>query len=175
MYCPKCATQNMDNARYCRSCGTDLDLVSKALTGQLQVQPPVEDRFPRRTRRGKIRDEDRPPSVEGAIQGLATGFAFILVSFAVLFYAPAGRIWWFWMLIPAFTMLGKGVAEYIKWKNQPVQLQGNQIRQPTVIAPPNPAPPLPPRPTSEMYTPPSATEGTTRHLDPAPQRAKDQS
>lgn len=31
MYCPKCATQNADDARFCRVCGTALEVVALAL------------------------------------------------------------------------------------------------------------------------------------------------
>ena len=43
MFCPKCATQNLDGASFCRGCGANISLVSQALTGQMtQPQPPVE-------------------------------------------------------------------------------------------------------------------------------------
>jgi len=167
----------MDNARFCRSCGTDLDLVSKALTGQLQVAPPDDDLYSKRGRRRKNRDEDKEPSVERAIQSLATGFGFILATLGVLFYFPGGVFWGYWLFIPAFTFLGKGVADYVRWKNTPLQnpQSVNQFNQPPVALPQNPVAAIPQRNTAEVYTPPSVTEQTTRHLDPAAQRLKDQS
>jgi zinc-ribbon domain len=38
MYCPQCATQNADNAKFCRACGTDLGAVASVLTSK--VPPP---------------------------------------------------------------------------------------------------------------------------------------
>jgi hypothetical protein len=35
VYCPNCATQIEETQKYCRSCGTDMGLVSHALKGQL--------------------------------------------------------------------------------------------------------------------------------------------
>ena len=35
MYCPNCAAQIEETQKYCRSCGTDVNLVSQALKGQL--------------------------------------------------------------------------------------------------------------------------------------------
>jgi hypothetical protein len=34
MYCPKCATQVVDNQRYCRNCGLKLDLIVDAVEGR---------------------------------------------------------------------------------------------------------------------------------------------
>ena len=34
MYCPGCATQNVDSVKFCRACGTNLEVVSLALRGQ---------------------------------------------------------------------------------------------------------------------------------------------
>ncbi len=39
MYCPKCGTNNIDNASFCRACGTNLSLVPQALTGHLPAPP----------------------------------------------------------------------------------------------------------------------------------------
>ncbi len=36
MFCPKCGIKNPENGKYCRSCGTDLNIVSKALRGEIQ-------------------------------------------------------------------------------------------------------------------------------------------
>jgi hypothetical protein len=40
MYCPGCAAQNPDSAKYCRICGVDLEVVAIALAGQNEA---VED------------------------------------------------------------------------------------------------------------------------------------
>ncbi len=33
MYCPKCAAQNLDDAKFCRACGANLETVALALSG----------------------------------------------------------------------------------------------------------------------------------------------
>jgi hypothetical protein len=35
MYCPRCAAQNLDDAKFCRGCGTSLETIALALSGHL--------------------------------------------------------------------------------------------------------------------------------------------
>ena len=160
MYCPTCATQNGDGTKFCRACGTNLSLVPQAITGRLPEAP-------RGRRHG--RDRDRTPSLASGITGIAMGVGFIMVAFA-LALSGSGQGWWFWMLIPAFSLLGKGVANIVTT----VQAQ-RAFPPPYSAGPPsiNTAG-LPPQPTYETLTaqpnfekvpPPSVTETTTRHLD----------
>jgi hypothetical protein len=88
------------------------------------------------------------------------GVGFMLVSFACFFFAPAGRIWWFWMLIPAFAMLGKGIAEIVTARYQPNLTQGvNQTLPPAANTEQL-------EPHEKVFFPPaSVTEQTTRQLD----------
>jgi hypothetical protein len=116
----------------------------------------------------RINRHKEPPRLDKAITNLFMGIAFLLVSFSVMLFAPAGRIWWYWMLIPAFTMLGGGVAEYVRYKQsrgEEVKLPGLQSRPSLQPQPPARVSALPTRNTSELVPPPSVTEGTTRHLD----------
>jgi hypothetical protein len=89
------------------------------------------------------------------------GIGFMLVAAAALFFAPAGQTWWFWLLIPAFAMLGKGIAEIVTVKYaSPAPISG--AAQTAMPAPR--AGELPP-PSDVLYPPPSVTEQTTRQLD----------
>ena len=38
MFCPRCATQNLDDAKFCRTCGTNLETVGLALAGKYPVE-----------------------------------------------------------------------------------------------------------------------------------------
>src|SRR5882762_3876555 len=40
MYCPKCATENIDSARFCRACRANLSLVPQALSGHVREETP---------------------------------------------------------------------------------------------------------------------------------------
>ena len=156
MFCPKCATQNLDGASFCRSCGANISLVPQALTGQI-VKPPAEEIVEGRRRRGK------EVTLEQSFKNIFMGVAFLLIAVALGFSRMGGG-WWFYMLIPASVLMATGVAHYIRMKEQqklPFQPGGMEQRtfQQTQQSS------LPSRQTGElMASPPSVTEGTTRHL-----------
>ena len=105
----------------------------------------------------------RESSLDHAFKKFFTGIAFLLISMALAF-SPMGRGWWFWMLIPAFSMIGTGVAQYIRLKEREKQ---SYLPQTTVQAsiPPRRVDTFPARNAGELVPPPpSVTEGTTRHL-----------
>jgi zinc-ribbon domain len=161
MFCPKCAAQNIDGASFCRVCGANISLVPRALSGQPVPAREDNSREARRLRkRGK-----RDASVEHSLKNVFLGVAWLLIAF-FLFFTGRGAWWWFWLLIPAFSSLGTGVAEYIRYRderNVPMPLPG--YAPPPMLAQPPAPPPLPARATGELVAPPpSVTEGTTRHL-----------
>ncbi len=155
MFCPKCAAQNVDGASFCRSCGANISLVPQALTGQL---PNAPNDFVERAFRGKRRKE---PSLDSGIRHLVMGIAFVVVSILIGKYSPGGWTWWYWMLIPASTLLGKGISEIararqIKTADPPAKPQISAGSRPSN---------MPSLRTGELRSPvPSVTEGTTRHL-----------
>jgi hypothetical protein len=157
MFCPKCATQNVEGASFCRSCGANVSLIPQALSGQLPTAPVNDalDRWSRRKRR-------REPSIDDGIRHLMMGIAFIIVSGLIGKYSPGGWTWWYWMLIPAAIFLSRGVSEIIRLRltrpvdpgiGNPQMTAGSRLDG------------LPAPRTSELRPPvPSVTEGTTRHL-----------
>ena len=158
MYCPKCATENVDSTKFCRSCGSNLSLVPQALTGRLP-EAPLSRRGRRRHRHS---EDDGPATLANGITKAFMGIAFMLVAACVLFFVPSGHIWWFWMLIPAFAMLGKGIAEIVTVKYAPpTPISGAS----QTAMPMSRTGELPP-PGEVLYPPPSVTEQTTRQLDP---------
>jgi hypothetical protein len=155
MFCPKCATQNVDGVSYCRSCGANISLIPQALTGQLATAEPSDDldRSSRRKRR-------REPSLEDGIRHLMMGVAFVIISLLISRYSEGGWRWWYWMLFPAAIFLARGVSEIIRTRQikpavpgQPEMIAGARVES---LAAPQ---------TKELMSPvPSVTEGTTRHL-----------
>jgi hypothetical protein len=171
MFCPKCGTENPETGKFCRSCGTDLGNVSEALSGNL-VKPKGSGLCDRR---------GRPLTWESAIGSFFMGLAFLAVA-VFLGVTGTGRGWWFWLLIPAFMMLGSGVAKYVQLKKaEKTQRPGfSDISQATLNTPrqnqglpPQPARFAPPVPESRYKTgdlvPPSVTDTTTRHLETNPE------
>lgn len=162
MFCPKCAAQNLEGASFCRVCGANISLIPHALSGQLPQAREDEDvELHGRARR---RHRRREPSLDNAFKNVFMGIAFLLVSMALAF-SRMGNGWWFWMLIPAFSMMGTGVAQYIRLKEREKQsFPSGTIRQPS-LQPPQQVDAFPTRATGELVPPPpSVTEGTTRHL-----------
>ena len=166
MFCPKCATPNADDARFCRSCGVDISLVPQAMTGALAERlAAVEETRDGRRRRRHREKGDRAPSIDRAFRGIFMGIAFICVAFAVRTWAPAGNIWWFWMFIPAALNLADGVSTYLRIAGEGKMRDAQPYVPPqTAVPPPRHVGALPQRETGEMIPPPSVTEGTTRHL-----------
>jgi zinc ribbon protein len=160
MFCPKCATQNLEGASFCRTCGANISLVPQALTGQPLQDPPgqqiiVEHHGRRRERR------NREPTLDAAFKHIFMGIAFLIISIALS--RSMGQGWWFWLLIPAFSLMGQGIAQFIRVRERDRQAQigGPQAPQ---VGPPN-QPATFARRTDELRPPvASVTEGTTRHL-----------
>lgn len=163
MFCPKCGGQNPENGKFCRSCGTDLGGVSTALNSPTPSPALVN-------RRG------RPISWESSITKFATGIAFLVIAIALgVTNMAGGRVWWFWMLIPAFTMMGSGIAQYVQLRKAEKGQGGvvSAASQPAFSASPGNV--LPPQSTEFVgaesryktgdLVPPSVTDGTTRHLE----------
>jgi len=146
MFCPKYATQNLDGASFCRTCGANVSLVPQALTGQL-AKPEVAECAPLGRRRG------REVTLEHSFKNIFMGVAFLIIAI-VLSRTGLGQGWWFWMLIPAFMMAGTGLAQFIRIQEKEKQ---SKLQAPPVAR-------AFPEPAYRADVPPSVTEGTTRHL-----------
>jgi len=163
MFCPQCAAKNLEGASFCRVCGANISLIPQALSGQLP-QAREDDEGLEVGRRALRKLSRREPSLEHAIKKFFSGIAFICISLA-LWYTRMGYGWWFWMLIPAFSMIGSGVAQYVRLKEREKQsLRPHTLGQPSLQSP-RQVNAFPVASTGELVPPPpSVTEGTTRHL-----------
>jgi len=163
MFCPKCGGQNPEEGKFCRSCGTDLGNVSSALSRDPASVSPQR----------LLNSKGKPFSYESAITKMFSGVAFFAVAIALAF--SIGKGWWFWLLIPAFTSLGAGIAQYIQIRRAE---KGQVVYTPGItasLAAESPKSGLPPQqatwvaPESRYKTgdlvPPSVTDNTTRHLE----------
>jgi hypothetical protein len=99
-------------------------------------------------------------TLDTAFKNMFIGLAFLIISIALSRTIGAG--WWFWMLIPAFSLMGTGIAQFLRIRERDKRMfAAPQIQQVS----PRFEPPVLPRRTDELRPPvPSVTEGTTRHL-----------
>lgn len=169
MYCPNCANTIDGSQKFCRACGANVSLVPQAMTGQLPVVPAEEEL----TRHGKRRrNREKPPSIEKAARSFFSGLGFVIAALFVTFWFPGGFTWGWSFLFPAFALIGEGVGQYLKVKELERQQAANFFSPP---APPTNYMPQAPQPnrlaaptptTSELQTPNSIAEHTTKHLQP---------
>ncbi|MCA1623185.1 MAG: hypothetical protein LC778_05190 [Acidobacteria bacterium] len=154
----------------------DLATVSDALSGNksnkmqgLGMMQPIEPI-------NLMNCESKPANWEGALTKIFMGIAFLVVSI-VLSFTQKGSQWWFWMLIPAFAMLGSGIAQIIQLRknersgfpiDSPVS-QNTLKEQANSALPPSQTEYVKPQTsiydTGELAVPSSVTENTTRHLE----------
>lgn len=171
MFCPKCATQNVDGASFCRSCGANISLIANALSGTLPPAQAAADRLDDRSRRLRRRDRDRPieASMEKGILNIFVGLGFIVAALAVMFKFPAGMFWGWSFFIPGFSSLGRGVASIMAARNAASSNTRLLADRGAGYFPSHPvgsAEGITRAPqTGQLMNPvPSVTEGTTRHL-----------
>ena len=118
MYCPQCGTNNLTGGQFCRSCGANLSLVPKALSGELAQG----------SRAGAEANKKKSaPRHAYGIRKIFAGLGFIVVAL-ILMGSKAN--WGIWLLIPGFIALGKGIAATIEAK------YGQRPSSPTATLPP---------------------------------------
>jgi len=79
MYCPKCATQNVDEAKFCRVCGAALEVVALALEGKLVRRQDSANEGPT----NQLIDTEYLRAK--GMRALATGGILVIVSLLLLF------------------------------------------------------------------------------------------
>ena len=78
MYCPTCSTHSIDGAKFCKSCGMNLGVVTQALNGGVVVSDPLRDREFKRARK----------QVSDGIHGSAVGAALLIAAALPYFFIP---------------------------------------------------------------------------------------
>jgi len=177
MYCPQCATPHAEGAKFCRSCGTEMEAVALVLSGK--PVPPAEG--------GEKKVEAMTPRdlmekrIEG-FKGIASGSILMVVSLliglAMALFVPGEVPWmlvWMvffgWLAVWGAIEMANGVGALIEAKGR-LRLMGTAGREPAVDATAqqlsSAGEPVTIANSSNAFrsAPPlSVTEGTTRHLD----------
>jgi hypothetical protein len=70
MYCPTCSTQAIEGAKFCKTCGMNLNVVTQALNGDVIVTDPLREREFKRARK----------QISDGIHGIAVGSALLVAA-----------------------------------------------------------------------------------------------
>ncbi|HZH30568.1 MAG TPA: zinc ribbon domain-containing protein [Pyrinomonadaceae bacterium] len=116
MYCPRCAVQNLDDAKFCRACGADIRLVPQALQGTLHaaLDQPENDG----TRRRRREKRHAPATVDAALGDIFKGIGLFIIFLTGLFVFR-GAFWvTIWFIIPALASVGEGIGQLIRARQE---------------------------------------------------------
>ena len=145
MYCPTCSTHSSDGAKFCKSCGMNLTVVTQALNGGVVVSDPIRDREFKRARK----------QVSDGIQGSAVGAALLIAAALPYFLIP--RTPWVYtasllLALGGIVKLFRGIGSIIDAKVGPKLL--DLALQPRGTGGLNSAQPLPAsvRPSQRLVT-----------------------
>jgi zinc ribbon protein len=175
MFCPKCGVRNLEDAKFCRSCGADIRLVSQAMSAQLPegaTRPlEVEAEGKGVEKKGKRKSKE-PPPLEKGVENVFKGIAFLIIFMLGLFYFSGAFMLWIWLIIPGLAGIGEGIGQIIRSRGARPTFTNADASQPNVINRASQPNELPAADTSEIIMPPSSvTEGTTRQLAVPAERA----
>ena len=193
MFCPKCGTENPETGKFCRSCGTDLSGVSKALNKKKSSSKKSSENDElwddelwnnwfgdsgSGSTKLKQGSNDSTDLFGAGVKGVIMGFGFLAVSMALLITGVAnGHRWWWAMLFPAFFSFANGVSQILKANRlekksanaNPVMQNQIPSAQSNLNLPPTQTDYVKPQKsiyvTGDLVVPPSVTEQTTKHLE----------
>jgi hypothetical protein len=167
MYCPSCGSNNQAEVKYCTRCGTNLGVVSEALTGKIAAKTSADDRIAK-----LMRDyyRGRRDTITGAV--LIPAGLLILAIMAAAGMKPIGAFFIIcWMFFWGAAALAGGLGKWIASKGELKSLgYGSQSQFQGAL----PQQALPASreellrsgySTGPVDSPGSVTEHTTRQLD----------
>ena len=126
MYCPRCATQNLDGAKFCRACGTNLETVALALAQPLDPAQLDKDAA-KKPKPAKNKVEKRSEGLTNIVRasGLIGGSALVGAALALFSNNPDWIIIWMifagWLACWGVMCLVSGIAALIESRFMPLQ------------------------------------------------------
>lgn len=170
MFCPKCGSNQGEGKKFCTVCGTNLQLVSQALTGQLAPPQPVIHPAPQII---QPVDYDRHHEMRNGITMAILGGGYLvykIISF--LFFAPFNgwRSPFGFGSFIAFIVFAFGISKIVSSRVVPeVQSTTSNFVAPATFAAAQPQAqmqPAPPHPVFSAATPIVESTRRTNELDP---------
>jgi len=168
MYCPRCATETSElDAKFCRSCGVDLNLVTQAMAGKISWRSHLLNRLDHFLL-SQRQFEERENARDGGWNTFI-GVGLLLSSITGLITEP--RLWSFWLflLLLSFVSLMIGIGNLRLYKRyqrggDPPQVRPNNGPL-TLLEIPTEKRQLAPSPAATSRSvPASVTENTTELL-----------
>lgn len=172
MFCPRCAADNQDDAKYCRACGADVHLVPQALAGLLRAE--TGQAGAKAAKKSKKKDDEDKKLLEKGMENVFVGLAFLVIFLGGLFYLRGAFFFWVWFIIPSLACFGEGLGQLLRSRREHRLLMAraralNELGAADaspLFAATQPARQLAAPDTAEIVESPfSVTEATTRHLN----------
>lgn len=165
MFCPNCSNHNLDNARFCRACGADLEAM--ALVYNNRVTPPSAwlEKY----------GESKSKVATGAIIGggaLLIWFVPALLIHDIMGWTAIWSVFFGWMAVWGFIKMAVNVGGLVKAKTMinatttnDRELSSGEKQVGLPQTPLNYPIPNSNYDTDQLKSPPSVTEHTTKFLN----------
>lgn len=160
MFCPKCGRRNEDEHKYCRDCGENLKLLSKAMERRWR-------KWLNRALDPYIRNQNRKLAESArSFRRLIWIWLGLIAASLIRGLADGDKNWWAMPLV-WLSMLLIGFWDYVAYRRLSTSGSNDNKRQAKSAATPDSAAELHSAPTTNELAPPfSVTEPTTRRLEP---------
>jgi len=167
MFCSKCGKPNGEGVNFCRSCGTDLEVLS--LSAVKQNSRPKKNAGDESLTKSQPKDPDELTGKGIGSVIIGDGFFMVAVILSAT-HSSVSSLLWLFLLIPAFYFFGKGFSDVLHARQIRRLKKQNELTDAPKVAE------LPPPRASvgdvfkksisgELIAVPSVTERTTRDLE----------
>lgn len=118
MYCPKCATQNSDDTKFCRQCGGNISLVLEAMGGDLPQGRAVgwdAAGYPYDAQGRRI--DQGPATIGHGVRDISRG-ALSLIGIVIVQVLTDWPLWWLLFVVPqSIYFLSEGIGKVVQVKH----------------------------------------------------------
>jgi len=166
MFCPKCGSNQGDGKKFCTGCGTNLQLVSQALTGQLSPVQPVIHTLPPVIPQV---DYDRHRETRKGITMALLGGGFLVYQIINFFFSIPFRGWrspfGFGSFI-AFIVFAIGISKIVSSRVVPeAQSVTSNFVTPATFAVAQPQSQMQPAPPQPVFSAAIPIQESARHTN----------